>query len=249
MVEDVARTRRWVQDLERQYRSHAPAVDQIDVVEVVEGREGIARRFFQLVRSLSEELLAFDKPPYVAPQSEGDELQYDALRRGRRIRSIYEESAFAAAGKLQAVEASVQHGEMARVTAALPMKLFVFDRETALLPLRMEAPAVEQRGIVVYEGALLTGLVTLFELMWAQALPLNLSGPQEARQSDSPVGTDALDRQLITLMSTGQKDETIARLLGVSQRTVSRRIGELLDSMGVSSRFQAGIVAAQRGMV
>jgi DNA-binding NarL/FixJ family response regulator len=39
----------------------------------------------------------------------------------------------------------------------------------------------------------------------------------------------------------------IARSLGVSLRTVRRRIAELLAELGVESRFQAGAEAVRRG--
>jgi DNA-binding NarL/FixJ family response regulator len=60
--------------------------------------------------------------------------------------------------------------------------------------------------------------------------------------------TDAT-RRLLQLMSTGAIDEAIARELGVSLRTVHRRITRLQDLLGVRSRFQLGVVARERGWV
>jgi DNA-binding NarL/FixJ family response regulator len=47
----------------------------------------------------------------------------------------------------------------------------------------------------------------------------------------------------------GAKDETIARQLGVSLRTVRRRVAELMDELGASTRFQAGMEAVRRGLL
>jgi DNA-binding NarL/FixJ family response regulator len=57
------------------------------------------------------------------------------------------------------------------------------------------------------------------------------------------------DRQLVEMLAAGAKDEQIARALGVSLRTVRRRVAALLADLGVRSRFQAGVEAMRRGWV
>jgi DNA-binding NarL/FixJ family response regulator len=54
---------------------------------------------------------------------------------------------------------------------------------------------------------------------------------------------------VLELLQLGMKDETIARQLGVSLRTVRRRIAALMDDLGVDTRFQAGLEAARRGLI
>jgi DNA-binding NarL/FixJ family response regulator len=54
------------------------------------------------------------------------------------------------------------------------------------------------------------------------------------------------DRKIITLMAAGVTDDAIARRLRLSRRTVSRRIATLLDRLGATTRFQAGVQAAHR---
>jgi DNA-binding NarL/FixJ family response regulator len=51
-------------------------------------------------------------------------------------------------------------------------------------------------------------------------------------------------RKLLALMSTGATDRVIARELGVSERTVLRRIARLQVLLGVRSRFQFGLQVA-----
>lgn len=53
-------------------------------------------------------------------------------------------------------------------------------------------------------------------------------------------------RQLLALMRTGATDRAIARELGVSERTVHRRIARLQTLLGAHSRFQLGVFAASR---
>lgn len=47
----------------------------------------------------------------------------------------------------------------------------------------------------------------------------------------------------------GSKDEALARQLGVSLRTVRRRVADLMDEFGATTRFQAGMEAVRRGLV
>ena len=48
-------------------------------------------------------------------------------------------------------------------------------------------------------------------------------------------------------LAAGAKDEQIARTLGISLRTVRRRVADLLIELGVDTRFQAGVEAVRRG--
>jgi len=52
------------------------------------------------------------------------------------------------------------------------------------------------------------------------------------------------ERQLnvVSLLCMGYKDAVIARHLGVSLRTVTGDISRILDSLGVSTRWEAGII-------
>jgi DNA-binding NarL/FixJ family response regulator len=50
---------------------------------------------------------------------------------------------------------------------------------------------------------------------------------------------------LVRLLAQGHTDASIARRLQVSERTVRRRVAELLLELGASSRFQAGVLLAK----
>ncbi|MCK2242869.1 MULTISPECIES: response regulator transcription factor [unclassified Crossiella] len=58
---------------------------------------------------------------------------------------------------------------------------------------------------------------------------------------------DAQARALLSLMRSGCTDESIARQLGISPRTVLRRIRTLMDRAGCTTRFQLGCHAQRRG--
>ena len=55
----------------------------------------------------------------------------------------------------------------------------------------------------------------------------------------------AATRRLLRLMGTGATDRAIARELDVSLRTLHRRIARLQSLLGVQSRFQLGVLAAE----
>lgn len=84
-------------------------------------------------------------------------------------------------------------------------------------------------------------LQKLFELAWQQATPLG----QPVTDGELTEGERALTR----LLAAGMKDEAVARHLGVSLRTLRRRVSDLQERLGAASRFQLGVRAAQRGWV
>ena len=56
--------------------------------------------------------------------------------------------------------------------------------------------------------------------------------------------------QLLDTLRRARQPQTgpeLAQALGVSLRTVRRRVAHLLIELGVDSRFQAGVEAARRG--
>jgi DNA-binding NarL/FixJ family response regulator len=78
----------------------------------------------------------------------------------------------------------------------------------------------------------------LFERIWTHAVAV----------SHADVDTvNAERKQLIELLQFGQTDEYVARHLGVSLRTVRRRVADLLKELGAATRFQAGMEAVRRG--
>jgi DNA-binding NarL/FixJ family response regulator len=54
---------------------------------------------------------------------------------------------------------------------------------------------------------------------------------------------------LLALLLAGLKDDAIARQLGLSTRTMRRRMKHLLDLLGADNRFQAGVQATRRGWI
>ena len=60
-------------------------------------------------------------------------------------------------------------------------------------------------------------------------------------------GLTASEQELLRLLGKGLTDEAAAKRLGVSLRTVKRRMEDLMRRLEAGSRFEAGLKAGQRG--
>ena len=58
-----------------------------------------------------------------------------------------------------------------------------------------------------------------------------------------------LDIEILRLLSTGQTTDAIARRVGVSERTVRRRLRTVADEIGVDSSIEVVVHAVRRGLI
>jgi DNA-binding CsgD family transcriptional regulator len=184
------------------------------------------------------------RPPFAADVSQAPVTQDTALRRGVTARSIYDVSAFETPGLLEAARGLVEQGEEARV-GTVPIKLVIVDSKRAMLPLTSGDRDAAQSAVVVHQSTLLDALIALFEMMWRASSPLRWTG-QGAEAGERLSGGDA---EILSLLSAGLKDETVARQLGLSLRTLQRRVSELFDVVGARTRFQAGYSVSRDGIL
>ncbi|GAB3414534.1 helix-turn-helix transcriptional regulator [Flindersiella endophytica] len=221
-----------------------------ELIELVTGSEAVLHRFDQLQRSAAEEIQVLDTPPYAGPAGPSpNDVEFEVLRRGVTCKAIYDRAALERApNAVNAILRYVAAGEQARVTSRLPLKLATFDRKLAFVPQSVQQQDVAS-AIVVHPCSLLDVLLYVFDQLWSQATPLSLEPPHVRGQVEPPPqdepGPD--ERRLLALLSSGMKDAAIAHHLGWSYRTTRRRIAALLTSLGVETRFQAGLYAARRG--
>ena len=158
-----------------------------------------------------------------------------AVASGRRSRAVYPLRALHEAP--DTLHMRVDEGEEVRLIDELPTRLFVITGTHAILPEPLGF--ADSPRLLVRQGAIVEALTLLFELYWERAVPVTeLSGPQSNERT-------FLMRQL----QAGAKDEQIARTMGLSLRTVRRRISDLMIELGADTRFQAGAEAARRGWV
>lgn len=206
-----------------------------NLVEVIVGQEAIAARFAQLLSGTQEQLLVLDRPPYASRPGKSDPTVRGLLREGVAVQGIYSPDSLDVPGGIDEAYSAADAGETSRVHPQLPMKLAVFDRKVALLPLSVDQ--LVDSALVVHPCALLDALIEMFFLLWDQAVPV------------VPARMDPLDARLMTLLAAGFKDDAIARQLALSSRTVGRRVAELMETLGARTRFQAGIHAQRRRLL
>lgn len=212
------------------------------LVEVLERAEEVPARYGQLLKGTSAELLHLAKPPYVVgPRASAGEL---GVAPGVRMRSVYETDGFTDAVSLRTALRGTGQGGQLRLASRLPVKLVVFDRSAALLPVRGDRPAAG--SLVVHSPALVAALVALFESVWERAEPVSLVSRRDG-PAPKAVGPDRRTREILHMMATGMKDETIARALRVSRRTVQKHVSDAGALLGARTRFQIALLAAERG--
>jgi sugar-specific transcriptional regulator TrmB/DNA-binding CsgD family transcriptional regulator len=239
---DLETARSTAETLMREFKAAADERNADELVEIFTGRDAIRRRFEQLQHSLRTEVLSFNAMPFVVPLEDGD-TGLEGLERGVRSRAIYERETLELPGALDHIRRFAAVGEQARSVDDLPMKLFIGDRRVGLVPVNLDEPGVEPSVTVVHECALLDALIALFEQLWTQAtVILTDAGPATPQAALA-----AEDRQLMSLLLSGLTDASIAHQLGVSLRTVQRRVNVLMAAAGVSTRLQLGWQAASMG--
>ena len=247
IVERRDEIRRAELELERlvaEYRGAASDRASTEVVDVVHGEQAVAQRFAQLQRGAAHEVLALVKSTVALVSAEDNVDEQVAVSRGVTYRVVVERSAMEKPGFLDMVAESVEAGERVRVTDRLPLRLLIADRSVALLPL---APTSEDSGagaLVIHPSGLLDALLLLFDMVWASARELLPATGLAAQPTD---GIDELDARLLTLLLAGLTDQAIAGQLGISARTVQRRVSALMARAQVSTRFALGHEAARRG--
>ncbi|MGN9838028.1 helix-turn-helix transcriptional regulator [Nonomuraea sp. H19] len=216
-----------------------------EVLEVVTGRDAVARRYLQLERGATREMLVLVHPPYAVDISDDSENRQRAARQGAPVtRGIYSQQAFEHPGMLAHTRRAITEGEQARL-GQVPVKLAIADARTAMLPLVSDENRAVESALVVHPSALLDALVGLFETLWRAAVPLRLS-EDDLEPEAWPQPSDA---EVLALLAAGMKDDAIARQLGLSPRTVQRRVQVLCERLGARTRFHAGFLAAQHNLL
>lgn len=153
-------------------------------------------------------------------------------------RTIYEAGSLTSAKKLDDILWCVDQGEQARVAARCPFRMLIADSAEALI--FVQDPDDSIYGIRIRAPHLVEVLILVFETFWESGFPIT---PRISSLGTAPV-LDPEVIEVLHLLSTGLTDEAIARRLGISQRTVSRRISSALAYFRVDTRFQLGLKVA-----
>lgn len=223
----------------------------------------VAGWYVRLQHQAQEELVIFDRPPYVSGPLEP--LEAVIIGRGVSWRAVYTADSFSREGSWEETARLAEQGEQARIVPALPLKLVISDRKIALVSLNLDG--ISHDALVTESAPLVELLCQVFEGYWSRALPLTAASggtPESLRaalsrvepgpavpsvRSSSSREATAEEQSILALVGAGLTDEAIAARLGLSVRSLRRRSQKLMADLGAANRFQAGVEAARRGWV
>ncbi len=127
-----------------------------------------------------------------------------------------------------------------RVARIPPLQALIADSRAALV---VAHSAVGRRASLIRVPEVLHTLVTLFDNVWAQAVPAGERLVCGDRQRA------ALARRILGALQASVTDEVAAREQGISVRTYRRHVADIMALLGATSRFQAGVRAAELGLL
>ncbi|MBO1767109.1 helix-turn-helix domain-containing protein [Allobranchiibius sp. GilTou38] len=225
--QDLARVRDSIDQFAADHRigrelssASAPDRERVDRAELVAVHEHLAASTVGAVRQAARTAPSQDVAGYPTLRHQ--------VQEGRELRSLYASDVVERCATWRAAWA--QTGEAARVSRTLPSDFVVFGTDVALGS--TEWGRSDGDFVVLRDPMVVAAFVELFDRLWLASAALEPA-------ADEPEG-------LLELMRQGLKDEAIARVLGISLRTVRRRVAALMAEHGVDTRFQLALRLAER---
>lgn len=224
------------------YRSGAAQRAAPDVVDVVLGADAVRQRFAQLQASATQQVRVFMLSDVAFLDADENDAEDDALGQGVAYRVIVEKAVLEWPGFIDAAREAAPYGEEIRVLPTLPTRLIISDDDMALLPMRSRGEGRSSGALLVHPSGLLDLVIAIFEEFWTTSTEFVSAG-------ELPGTHDAVDRDLLKLLLLGLTDSAAGAQLGISVRTVQRRVAELMETAGVATRLQLGAEAVRRAWV
>ncbi|MCW3838990.1 transcriptional regulator TrmB [Micromonospora yasonensis] len=219
-----------------------------ELVEVVTGVEAVRHRFAQVQHAARTEVRSFVTTPAVAVPIGANSAEAQLVAQGVRYRVVVDRAVLAEPGAVAGTIESLRSGVEVRVVESLPIKLVLADNELGLVPLTVE-PDGEPGVVLLHRTGLLAAMDAMFELVWRYAHPIGVSAlggltDDAASRADADAPT-TLDRKILALLLAGLTDQVVANQLGISLRSLQRRLRVLMDLAGVRTRMELGWYAAR----
>ena len=223
------------------YRSGVTRRSSADVIDVVHGADAIRQRVEQLQLGARREVLWCP-----AIRTAEDAAEVAAVARGVSYRVVLERALLDEDPSMaRELERATSAGQELRIADSVPLKLLIADRELALLPIAGSNGAAAVGALLVRPSALLDALVALFDMVWRRAAPITMTA--ESPVDEFAVGAvDDVDARILGLLAAGLTDQAVAVRLGLSLRTVQRRVHYLMELAGARTRLQLGLQLGRR---
>ncbi|MFV2119304.1 helix-turn-helix transcriptional regulator, partial [Streptomyces sp. Act-28] len=197
----------------------------------VTGTRHVCAALAALTESARREQLTFDDPavglrrPVPEPFLElAGACVRTAVERVRTVRQVVPRHALA---RLSAVDPGgvARLTGRARLTDAIPFKMILVDRAVAAVPLDLEL--LYNGLLLIRDPVVVQALVRTHHAWWDMGEEIG-----EARQQGAALSPRL--RPVLDALLAGLTDETAATRLGISARTYSRRVSELLAALGTT---------------
>jgi len=238
--QELQQARLAIADLQREQTSSA---DGSPVVEIIDADPAAqSQPYAQSHQRAVHEVLCLVRPPFmVSAPNKDEDTRAEARKRGVRYRNIVHPEVLGLPGWPEILRADMAAGEEVRLLADFPFKMIVADRELGLLPLKIGDP--QGPMLLLRRSAVLDALCELFETLWARAVPIRFADDGSFSVGTPAVGPVQIEG-LVALLAAGLIDKLTASRLGISERTLMRRIETLYQTLNARTRFQAGWLAA-----
>lgn len=164
------------------------------------------------------------------------------LARGVRQRTIYQHTVRVHQPTLAYIEQVVSAGAEVRTLAEVFERVIICDRKAAFIPVS------DDRGNAALEirhPAVVRFLTRSFERDWARCIPVD---DQSITNRPSSIMSDT-QRTILRAIAAGETDESIARKLGMSRRSVAVHVRRASEQLGSRSRGQLGYLIATSGVL
>ena len=158
----------------------------------------------------------------------------------RTVRKLYRPGALLDTAQRAHLHELKRLGAVIRITPDEINETIIVDRRVAILA-GERVSGVRNYGVVA-RPEVIQSVTSLFDAAWRTAMDIDVF---EARFAEMRV----LAPRILEMLSSGCKDESAARTLGMGLRTYRRRVAELMAALGATSRFQAGVRVRELGLV
>jgi DNA-binding CsgD family transcriptional regulator len=216
-----------------------PSVRQL--AQLVTDSDEVSRLTSRLLGSVQREWLTLSSHAPTEPMEGigGTAAASSPVERGARCRAIYDSDCLEEAATRAKLETIAETGVQVRILPRIRMSMGLADEAIALLPLT----AAEASAALLVQSSVIAGaLREYFELLWERAIPFGGVGRNVK-------GLPEIQVKILRLLVQGLSDEAIVDRVELSLTTVRRHIKSLRESLGVTTRFQLGVVAVQQGLV
>ncbi|MEU9065133.1 helix-turn-helix transcriptional regulator [Streptomyces sp. NPDC048430] len=164
-----------------------------------------------------------------------------AIAGGARLRHIYQHPARYNSRVKEYVAQVPPDCLQIRTVEQSVERLIIFDRSIAYIPAGPEHDV----ALEIRHPALVRYLVQVYEVLWAQAVPLTRQLPT----TTPGIQVTAVQQSIARLLSEGHVDDAVARKLGISVRTCRSHIARLMQTLGATSRTHLGVLIVRSGIV